>query len=91
MEINVLEESKTRMIFEITGEDHTLCNALKKQLWSDGKVKAASYAIKHPSIGIPHMVIETTGKTPRDALVDAAKSLKKQTSAFKKSAEKEIK
>ena len=91
MEIKVLEESKTKMVFELAGSDHTLCNALAKELYTDDKVKAASYAIKHPSIGIPHMVVETSGKSPRDALVDAAKRLQKNCEKFKDAAEKELK
>jgi len=91
MEINVLEESKNKLVFEIPGEDHTLCNALKRELWKDNKVKAASYAIKHPSIGIPQMIVETSGTAPRDALASAAKRLQKQCVDFKKMAEKSLK
>lgn len=79
------------MVFELAGSDHTLCNALKKELYADDKVKAASYAIKHPSIGIPQMIVETSGKSPRDALADAAKRLQKQCERFRSAAEKELK
>jgi len=91
MEITVLEESKTRMVFEIAGSDHTLCNVLKKELYADDKVKAATYSIKHPSIGVPQMIVETSGKNPRDAVVDAAKRLQKACEKFKSAAEKEMK
>jgi DNA-directed RNA polymerase subunit L len=91
MEIKVLEESKTKMVLELAGSDHTLCNAIKKELYADDKVKAASYAIRHPSIGIPQMVVETSGKSPRDALMDAAKRLQKSCEKFKSAAEKELK
>ena len=91
MEVTVLEETKTRFVFELAGSDHTLCNALKKELYADDKVKAASYTIKHPSIGIPQMVIETSARTPRDALVEAAKRLQKAYEKFKGAVEKELK
>lgn len=91
MNVTVLEETKTRMVFELAGSDHTLCNAIKKELYADDKVKAASYTIRHPSIGIPQMVVETSGKSPRDALVDAAKRLQKNCEKFKSAAEKELK
>lgn len=90
MEIKVIEETKTRLVADLEGYDATICNVLKKELQSDGKVKAASYAISHPSIGIPRIVIETSGKEPRAALVDAAKGLKKTINAFRKSFDKEF-
>ena len=32
MEFNVIEESKTKLVFELKGETHTFCNVLKKEL-----------------------------------------------------------
>jgi len=90
MELNVLEESKTRLIVEVKGEDATLCNVLRKELWNDKDVKAAAYNIKHPSTGIPQLIVETTGKTPRDALSDAVKRIKKNLSDIEKAAGKEL-
>lgn len=86
MEIKVLEETKNRMVFEIPGESHTLCNALKNELWKDAHVKLATYSIKHPLIGIPKMIVETDSETtPRKALAKAAKALKERVSDFKTS------
>lgn len=90
MEFTVLEESKTKLVFELKGEDHTFCNFLKKELQNDEAVKVSTYAMTHPSIGIPRLILETSGKTPREALSDAAKRLNKGIEAFRKSAEKEI-
>jgi DNA-directed RNA polymerase subunit L len=90
MELNVLEESKTRFIVEIKGEDSTICNLIRKELWNDDSVKAAAYSVKHPSIGIPQLIVETSGKTPRDALLDAVKRIKKDLSDFEKKAAKEL-
>lgn len=90
MQINIIEETKTRLVADLEGYDATLCNALKKELNEDKKVTAASYAIAHPSIGIPRIVVETDGKAPKEALVDAAKRLKKTANTFLKSFEKEF-
>lgn len=91
MELNILEESKKKMIFKIKGEGHTLTNLLEKELYNDSDIIAAGYFVDHPLVGVPRMVVETNGKkTPRKALVDAAKRLKKQTKAFS-SAIKKIK
>jgi DNA-directed RNA polymerase subunit L len=85
MEMNVVEETNKRLVFELKGEGHTLCNALKKVLWKNKHVKVATYTMKHPLVGIPRMILETDGEIkPRKALVDAAEKLAKQVSEFKK-------
>ncbi len=81
MEINVIEQSKHKMVFEIKGEDDTFANALKDMLYNDSNVKIASYRIEHPLIGIPKFIIETKGD-PKKALIDAAKKLKKEAMKF---------
>lgn len=88
MQINILEQTKSRLVFEIPGEDHTLCNALKRELWNDKSVKAAGYSVDHPSIGTPKMVVETSGENPKDAVLDAIKRLKKETDKLRKAAAK---
>lgn len=85
MEIKVLEESNKSIVFEIKGEGHTLCNALKKELWENKHVKIATYVVKHPLIGIPEMTVETDGEIkPRKALMDAAEKVIDQTDKFRK-------
>jgi len=89
MEINIIEEEKKKMIFEIRGEGHTLSNLLEKELWKDEDVKAAGYNVAHPLIGIPKMVVETNGKkTAREAVEDAVKRVKKQNPDFQKAFKK---
>ncbi|MFC1754409.1 DNA-directed RNA polymerase subunit L [Thermoproteota archaeon] len=90
MEINVLEHSKTKLIIEVKGEDATLCNILRKELWNDSSVKAAAYSVKHPAVGVPQMIIETTGKDPKDALVDAVSRLRKDLAGFEKAVAKAV-
>ena len=91
MEIKVLEESKNRTVFEIRGESHTLCNALKEELRKDKKVVIASYFVSHPDIDEPTFTIETKGSTPKKALMDATKRLKKQNDKFWTVFNKEVK
>ncbi|MBR9702679.1 DNA-directed RNA polymerase subunit L, partial [Candidatus Woesearchaeota archaeon] len=64
MEINVLEKKKNRLVFEIKGADHTLCNALKDELWNDKDVSAAAYSIDHPMKAVPKFIIETKKNDP---------------------------
>ena len=83
MEIKVLQQTKDRLEFEIKGEDHTLCNALKEQLLSDRSVKIATYAVSHPLTAIPKFLIE--GTNPKRSLEKAINNLDKIFSELKKS------
>ena len=92
MKIKVVEDKKTRLILEVEGESHTLCNALKKELWNDSHVKAAGYNISHPYVGVPTLIVETdTQKSPRKALEDAAKRISKEAESFNQSFSKAVK
>ena len=84
MEVNIIEEKKNKLIFEVKGEGHTLANMISKELWNDSSVNAAGYAIDHPLVGIPQLVVETNSKkSAKKAVEDAVKRLKKQTKAFR--------
>jgi DNA-directed RNA polymerase subunit L len=83
MELKILEESKDFLKLEIIGEDHTLANALRKELWNDSHVKIAGYNIEHPLIGSPILMVDTDGKEdPKKALFGAADRLKKLNLEF---------
>lgn len=90
MELNILEESKKRMVFELKGESHTFCNALKEALWKTKGVEIASYRIEHPLIRIPKFIIETKGIEPREALKKAVAELRKTGKEFKKEVAEKI-
>ncbi len=84
MEFKVLEESKTKLVFQLPGETHTFCNVLKQELLQVKGVTLATYKIDHPLVGIPQFLIETKGIEPRKALQEALKALKKKAEEFKK-------
>ena len=85
MEIKILDDKKNKLIIEVKGADHTLCNALKGELWNDKHVKIATYSIRHPQISVPQMVVETDGEeSPRNALINAVERLHKINAKFKK-------
>lgn len=88
MEINILEEKKNRLVFEIKGEGNTLCNALQKELWADSHVKSAGYNIAHPLINIPKFVLETDGADPKKTISAAVKRLTKESAKLKEQAKK---
>jgi|SRR3989338_168097 len=91
MEIKILDDKKNKMIIEVKGIDHTLCNAIKTELWNDKHVKIATYSIRHPQISLPQMIIETDGEeSPRNAWINAAQRIQKNNAKFKKEFLKEV-
>ena len=85
MEIKILDDKKNKLIIEVKGTDHTLCNSLKSELWNDKHVKIATYSIRHPQISVPQMIVETDGEeSPRNALINAVQRLQKNNAKFKK-------
>jgi DNA-directed RNA polymerase subunit L len=88
MEFNVIEESKTKLIFELPGETHSFCNALKHELTKVKGVEVVTYKIDHPLVGIPRFLLQTKAVEPRKALKTALKALKKQAEEFSKEIKK---
>ena len=85
MEIKILDDKKNKLMLEVKGVDHTLCNALKTELWSDKHVKIATYSIRHPQISMPQLIVETDGEvSPKNALINAVQRLHKTNEKFKK-------
>lgn len=75
MEIRFIENEPTKLKFEIIGEGHTLCNALRNELWNDKAVKAAGYSISHALTPKPLFVV--SGSDAKKSLSEAIKRLKK--------------
>jgi len=92
MEIKVIEEKKNRLTFELPGKTHTFCNILKEELLNDKHVKISSYAVEHPLISSPRMIVETDGdETPKASLAAACQRLKKTNDKVRKDFQKEAK
>ena len=90
MELTFVEEKKNRFVFKITGQGHTLCNALKQELLQDDHVKIATYAVPHPLINESQFILETDGAEPRKTVSAAIKRLDKTFEKLGKQA-KELK
>lgn len=88
MDIKILEEKKGKLVFEMTGQGHTLANILRKELWNDDHVKVAAYTIEHPLVGEPQFILETDGEDPKKVLKSAVKRLVKQMEKLKEEAKK---
>ena len=63
----MLRERIDEIEFEIKGEDHTLCNPLRKVLNQNEKVEFATYRIEHPLLSNPvfYVKIKTNKKEPK--------------------------
>ena len=91
MKIDVFEDKKSKLVFEIDGIGHTFINILKNELWNDSHVKLATYSIRHPIVSKPKMIVETDGsQSPRAALASAVSRLKKTNDRFKKEVSREV-
>lgn len=89
MEIIPQENTSKRLVFEIKGAGHTVCNALKKELWNNKHVKVAAYSIRHPLVSLPKMIVETDGTvSPTSALNEAAEKLSSYSTEFRKELKK---
>ncbi|MEK6834996.1 MAG: DNA-directed RNA polymerase subunit L [Nanoarchaeota archaeon] len=83
MEIKILKDEKNRIEFEIIGEDHTFCNAVRDELWNQEDVEISAYNIKHPLISNPVMLVEVSKGDPKKALQNTVSSLKKKVKEIK--------
>lgn len=73
MELELLRKDENSMMVKIVGEDHTLCNILRKTIHEDKHVVSASYVIEHPVLEHPKFYVKVKkGRSPRRALTDAA-------------------
>ena len=93
MEFEIIESTKNKLVVDIKGEGHALCNSLKKELWKDKDINISGYHIEHPQVGVPRLTIETKkgGKTPQKAVQEACKRLKKENDSFLDKFKKNIK
>ncbi len=85
MELELVEKGEGSLLIKVRGEEHTLCNLLRKTLSDDKHVVAASYAIEHPLTEPPKFYVKTKkGKTPERALTDAAGRVAEQLKELQK-------
>jgi DNA-directed RNA polymerase subunit L len=80
--MKIIKDTKNELEIEITGESHTLCNALRKTLMEDKDVESAAYIMEHPIIGEPKLYVKA--KNPKKSLKKAAETIKKRCDELKK-------
>jgi DNA-directed RNA polymerase subunit L len=77
MEVSVVKSEKDYLEVDILGEDHTLGNIIRKELWNVKGVKEAGYIIKHPLISCLRISVRTEDK-PKKAFHEAVSLIKSQ-------------
>ncbi|MFQ5976151.1 MAG: RpoL/Rpb11 RNA polymerase subunit family protein [Candidatus Hydrothermarchaeales archaeon] len=65
MEARILKEDKKGIEFEVIGEGHTFCNALRDALNKHKKVEYATYKIEHPLLSNPKVYVRTKVKVSK--------------------------
>ncbi len=84
MKLKVVRKTEDQLELEVEGEDHSLCNAIRKSLLEDKHVTYASYRIEHPLISHPVISVRTDGKeTPEEALKESVKRIGEMASEFR--------
>ena len=83
MEVKILKGEKNQFNFELDSIDHTLCNALKMELWENKNIKVAGYKITHPLVQKTTFFIEMKSGDGRKAVEEALASLKKKFESLK--------
>lgn len=91
MELKILEENKTKLKFEVIGEDHTFCNFIRKELWNDEDIKAAGYEIEHNLVGEPVFIIEMNKEDPKKSLLKAVERLELRNKDIRSTLKKVLK
>ncbi|HLC57404.1 MAG TPA: DNA-directed RNA polymerase subunit L [Candidatus Nanoarchaeia archaeon] len=91
MKINWLSNEKNKAEFELIGEDHTFCNAIRKELWEQPDLNLAAYKIPHPLISDPVILVETSKSSPEKLLLSSIESLRKKNKALKEAFSKAVK
>jgi DNA-directed RNA polymerase subunit L len=92
MELELVKKEEGSLLIKIVGEDHTLCNLLREELYKDENVVSASYTIEHPLTEPPKFYVKTKkGKSPERALKDAADRVAEQLEDLRKQLQKALK
>lgn len=88
MELNLIEHEKNRVKFEVKGEGHAFCNALRKELWNDSSVEIAGYSLGQSAGADPVFVLEVNRGEAKKVLLNAAERLRKKNEEIKEKLKK---
>ncbi len=84
MKVELVKKEDNYVELVLTGEDHSVPNALCDIIMQDDDVEFASYVIDHPTVGEPKLMVRTKKKDPLKLISVAAKKLSKEASEIEK-------
>ncbi len=87
MDIEILDQSKHKLIVDFKNEDRTIVDLLRKELWNDEQIKATGLHQPHPLVSTPRLIVETKG-SPKEALQESCDRLQKAANKLQKEIEK---
>ena len=82
MELTIVNKTENEVNIKVTGETHTLLNALKTALLRNEHIEVATYDVKHPTISDPVLFVRTDGADPIDAIKKASDEVAREFDDF---------
>ena len=90
MNLEIVEQEKNRLVFELHESDHTVLLLIQGALEADSDVELATYAVDHPLVGRPKFIIETKKKSPKTVLLAAIEAVAKDLGSVHKDLTKQF-
>ena len=84
MKPRIIEHVKSELRIELGGEEHGLCNLLRKTLLEESSVEFAGYNIEHPLLAQPIVSIKTKRRQAHIVLKEALEKMLARTEEFRK-------
>ncbi|MDO8624748.1 MAG: DNA-directed RNA polymerase subunit L [Candidatus Diapherotrites archaeon] len=91
MEIKVLKNEPNELELVLHGNRHTYPNLLRDRLLQDKSVVFAAYRLNHPLDSDCQVIVKTSGKSAKTALLDAVKQIDADLADFEKHVKKALK
>ncbi len=83
MKINVIKDETNELVIEFETTDLTVPDLIAAQLLENDDVEFAGAAKDHPEVGKPKLVIKTSKKKAKDALIKALDQIEENITTLK--------
>lgn len=90
MKVEEVKKDGKVIRFKLMGEDHTLCNLVRKAMYEDENVEAAAYRIEHPLLSSPEFYVRVKRGSPEEALVKTLRRLQERLKELEKKFKAEL-
>ncbi len=90
MDVNIVEESKNRFVFELLSHDHTVLLLVKEALQNNDDVKLLTFSVGHPETGKPLFILETKKNDAKKLFLQSLNDIEKNLQKLQKEFEKKL-